>query len=55
MASPKRRPISNGRGDRIRTYDPWTPRPVRYQTAPRPDTLLVLRLAIPARVNKAES
>lgn len=29
----------NGRGDRIRTYDPWTPRPVRYQTAPRPDTL----------------
>lgn len=29
----------NGRGDRIRTYDPWTPRPVRYQTAPRPDNI----------------
>lgn len=30
-------PAGDGRGDRIRTYDPWTPRPVRYPCAtPRP-------------------
>lgn len=29
--------FSNGRDDRIRTYDPHTPSVVRYQTAPRPD------------------
>ena len=27
----------NGRGDRIRTYDPLVPNQVRYQTAPLPD------------------
>lgn len=29
--------IANGRGDRIRTYDPLPPRQVRYQAALRPD------------------
>ncbi len=28
--------MGDGRGGRIRTCDPWTPRPVRYRTAPRP-------------------
>ena len=27
----------NGRGDRIRTYDPLVPNQMRYQTALRPD------------------
>jgi hypothetical protein len=26
-----------GRGEQIRTADPWPPMPVRYQAAPRPD------------------
>ena len=26
----------NGRGDRIRTYDPLLPKQLRYQAAPRP-------------------
>ena len=29
--------ILNGRGDRIRTYDPLLPKQMRYQAAPRPD------------------
>jgi hypothetical protein len=29
----------NGRGDRIRTYDPLVPNQMRYQTALLPDTL----------------
>ena len=27
-----------GRGERIRTFDPYNPIVVRYQTAPRPDS-----------------
>ena len=30
--------LLNGRGDRIRTYDPLVPNQVRYQTAPLPVT-----------------
>ena len=37
----KKRPcqglLLNGRGDRIRTYDPLVPNQMRYQTALRPD------------------
>ncbi len=29
--------IPFGRGEQIRTADPWPPMPVRYQAAPRPD------------------
>ena len=29
-----------GRGEQIRTADPWPPMPVRYQAAPRPDVSL---------------
>ena len=32
----------NGRGDRIRTYDPLRPRQVRYQTALRPDDFIII-------------
>ena len=31
----------NGRGDRIRTYDPLFPKQMRYQAALRPDTALI--------------
>ncbi len=34
----------NGRGSRIRTYDPLLPKQMRYQTAPCPDGLLILLL-----------
>jgi hypothetical protein len=30
----------DGRGEQIRTADPWPPMPVRYQAAPRPDVCL---------------
>jgi hypothetical protein len=30
----------DGRGEQIRTADPWPPMPVRYQAAPRPDVYL---------------
>lgn len=33
-------PALSGRGDRIRTYDLLTPSQTRYQTAPRPVTML---------------
>ncbi len=29
--------VVNGRGDRIRTYDPLFPKQMRYQAALRPD------------------
>ena len=29
--------LEDGRGGRIRTYDPLYPKQVRYQTAPRPE------------------
>lgn len=29
-----------GRGERIRTFDPYNPIVVRYQAAPRPDSVL---------------
>jgi hypothetical protein len=32
----------NGRGERIRTSDPLVPNQVRYQTALRPEPLVVL-------------
>ena len=31
-----------GRGERIRTFDPYNPIVVRYQAAPRPDSVLTL-------------
>ena len=32
----------SGRGGEIRTHDPLYPKQVRYQTAPRPDTVVSL-------------
>ena len=32
----------NGRGERIRTFDPLVPNQMRYQTALRPDSLIVM-------------
>ena len=29
--------VLNGRGERIRTFDPLLPKQMRYQAAPRPD------------------
>ena len=29
--------VKYGRGEQIRTADPWPPMPVRYQAAPRPE------------------
>ena len=37
--------LSIGRGERIRTFDPYNPIVVRYQTAPRPDTLLPVSIS----------
>ena len=37
----KEREERNGRGERIRTSDPLLPKQVRYQTALRPETLVV--------------
>ncbi len=34
--------MKNGRGDRIRTYDPLRPRQVRYQAALRPDSVNII-------------
>ena len=31
--------LSNGRGERIRTFDPLVPNQMRYQAALRPDEL----------------
>ena len=33
--------LSNGRGDRIRTYDPLVPNQMRYQTALRPEPTIL--------------
>ena len=33
----------DGRGDRIRTYDPLVPNQMRYQAALRPDKSIVTR------------
>ena len=42
----KKRPcqglLLNGRGDRIRTYDPLVPNQMRYQTALRPDWRILM-------------
>ena len=42
----KKRPLKglllNGRGDRIRTYDPLVPNQMRYQTALRPDLIILM-------------
>ena len=42
----KKRPsqglLLNGRGDRIRTYDPLVPNQMRYQTALRPDQCILM-------------
>jgi hypothetical protein len=35
----------NGRGERIRTSDPLVPNQVRYQTALRPELLMLQRFA----------
>ena len=37
--------IFNGRGGQIRTDDPLLPKQVRYQAAPRPDSLNLIALA----------
>ena len=34
--------LLNGRGDRIRTYDPLVPNQMRYQTALRPDLCILM-------------
>jgi hypothetical protein len=36
--------MKNGRGDRIRTYDPLVPNQMRYQAALHPDKALFYRL-----------
>jgi hypothetical protein len=47
--------LLNGRGDRIRTYDPLVPNQMRYQTALRPDeTILSLVGPRPVFTTKAQ-
>ena len=46
----KKRPcqglLLNGRGDRIRTYDPLVPNQMRYQTALRPDMGILMPASV---------